>query len=153
MNGVENLNVSMSAANCFPSCSLLVPNMPPARQSSLEFSVLHIKFDHTMKVHLLLQGSGLSLKRRNVRLKTIQVYVYRYMFSQQPGIDSRKDLWSSYKSWCRCGRACGGRMLGRSCSHSMRRRRRKFTTSVQPAKAYEDESVIMSRPHSPWPKS
>ena len=32
-------------------------------------------------------------------------------------------------------------------------RRRKFTTSVQPAKAYEDESVIMSGPHSQWPKS
>ena len=30
-------------------------------------------------------------------------------------------------------------------------RRRKFTTSVQPAKAYKDESVIMSRPHSQWP--
>ncbi len=28
-----------------------------------------------------------------------------------------------------------------------RRRRRKFTTSIQPAKAYEDESVIMSGPH------
>ncbi len=27
------------------------------------------------------------------------------------------------------------------------RRRRKFTTSIQPAKAYEDESVIMSGPH------
>ncbi len=26
-------------------------------------------------------------------------------------------------------------------------RRRKFTTSIQPAKAYEDESVIMSGPH------
>ena len=34
-----------------------------------------------------------------------------------------------------------------------RRRRRKFTTSVQPAKAYEDESVIMSGPHSQWPRS
>ena len=31
--------------------------------------------------------------------------------------------------------------------------RRKFTTSVQPAKAYEDESVITSGPHSQWPKS
>ena len=28
-----------------------------------------------------------------------------------------------------------------------RRKRRKFTTSIQPAKAYEDESVIMSEPH------
>ncbi len=27
------------------------------------------------------------------------------------------------------------------------RRRRKFTTSIQPAKAYEDESVMMSGPH------
>ncbi len=31
--------------------------------------------------------------------------------------------------------------------YSVRRRRRKFTTSIQPAKAYEDESVIMSGPH------
>ncbi len=30
---------------------------------------------------------------------------------------------------------------------ALRRRRRKFTTSIQPAKAYEDESVIMSGPH------
>ncbi len=30
---------------------------------------------------------------------------------------------------------------------SERRRRRKFTTSIPPAKAYEDESVIMSGPH------
>ncbi len=27
------------------------------------------------------------------------------------------------------------------------RRRRKFTTSIQPAKAYEDESVMLSGPH------
>ncbi len=27
------------------------------------------------------------------------------------------------------------------------KRRRKFTTSIQPAKAYEDESVMMSWPH------
>ncbi len=29
----------------------------------------------------------------------------------------------------------------------LRRRRRKFTTSIQPAKAYEDESVMLSGPH------
>ncbi len=27
------------------------------------------------------------------------------------------------------------------------KRRRKFTTSIQPAKAYEDESVMLSGPH------
>ncbi len=27
------------------------------------------------------------------------------------------------------------------------RRRRKFTTSIQPAEAYEDESVMLSGPH------
>ena len=32
-------------------------------------------------------------------------------------------------------------------SGDVKRRRRKFTTSIQPAKAYEDESVIMSGPH------
>ncbi len=38
-----------------------------------------------------------------------------------------------------------GRML--SSSNIWRRRRRKFTTSIQPAKAYEDESVMLSGPH------
>ena len=37
--------------------------------------------------------------------------------------------------------------MGQTHITSLWRRRRKFTTSIQPAKAYEDESVIMSGPH------
>ncbi len=29
--------------------------------------------------------------------------------------------------------------------------RRKFNTAIQPAKAYEDESVMLSGPHRQWP--
>ncbi len=47
-----------------------------------------------------------------------------------------------------CRQAChGSSSEGTYIFYAFRRRRRKITTSIQPAKAYEDESVIMSGPH------
>ncbi len=48
--------------------------------------------------------------------------------------------------WADGGQGGGGGSI-RPFSQVWRRRRRKSTTSIQPAKAYEDESVIMSGPH------
>ena len=54
---------------------------------------------------------------------------------------------------CSCNQNVRFRHILHWSRRRRRGRRRRFTTTVQPAKAYEDESVIMSRPHSQWPKS
>ncbi len=75
---------------------------------------------------------GLALPSCPVAFNSIDLCVHVLRMSMMP---------------CKVELAALAESAGEFGQERLRRRRRKFTTSIQPAKAYEDESVIMSGPH------